>query len=161
MEYQVHLISSLFHHSKCSCLCLGIIWPSCINKNKINNDLEVAHPQSGSSPTWFLVELEFGNVVFGERGKLEYPEKNLSEKRREPTTNSTHMRRRRWDLNPGQINGRRVLSPLRHPLLPKEGENRLGSVAKLNEGISPSNIKFQITPLLALIFLWDVKLVYL
>ena len=145
---------------------LGIIWPSCINKNKINNDLEVAHPQSGSSPTWFLVELEFGNVVFGERGKLEYPEKILSEKilsekRGEPTTNSTHMRRRRWDLNPGQINGRRVLSPLRYPLLPKEGENRLGSVAKLNESISPSNIKFQITPLLALIFLSDVKLVYL
>ena len=71
------------------------------------------------------------------------------------------MRRRRWDLNPGQINGRRVLSPLRHPLLPKEGENRLGSVAKLNESISPANIKFQITPLLALIFLSDVKLVYL
>ena len=30
----------------------------------INNDLEVAHPQSGSSSTWFLVELEFGNVGF-------------------------------------------------------------------------------------------------
>ena len=72
-----------------------------------------------------------------------------------------NWRRRRWDLNPGQINGRRVLSPLRYPLLPKEGENRLGSVAKLNESISPSNIKFQITPLLALIFLSDVKLVYL
>ena len=138
MEYQVYLISSLFHHSKCSCLCLRIIWPS-----------------------WFLVELEFGNVVFGERGKPEYPEKNLSEKRREPTTNSTHMRRRRWDLNPGQINGRRVLSPLRHPLLPKEGENRLGSVAKLDESISPSNIKLRITPLLTLIFFSDVKLVYL
>ena len=162
MEYQVHLISSLFHHSKCSCLCLRIIWPSCINKNKINNDLEVAHPQSGSSPTWFLVELEFGNVVFGERGKPEYPEKNLLEKRREPTTNSTHMRRRRWDLNPGQIGGRRVLSPLRHPLLPKEGKNRLESVAKLNESISPSNIKLRITPLLVIeSFLSDVKLVYL
>ena len=32
--------------------------------NKINNDLEVAHPQSGSSSTRFLVELEFGNVGF-------------------------------------------------------------------------------------------------
>ena len=30
--------------------------------NKINNDLEVAHPQSGSSSTRFLVELEFRNV---------------------------------------------------------------------------------------------------
>ena len=25
------------------------------------------------------IELDFGNVGFGERGKLEYPEKNLSE----------------------------------------------------------------------------------
>ena len=30
-------------------------------------------------------------LVFKERGKLEYPEKNLSEQSREPTTNSTHM----------------------------------------------------------------------
>ena len=68
MEYQVHLISSLFHHSKCSCLCLGIIWPSCINKNKINNDLEVAHPQSGSSPTdsWSNWNLE---MLFLGRGE--------------------------------------------------------------------------------------------
>ena len=36
-------------------------------------------------------ELEFGNVVFKERGTPEYPEKNLSEQRREPTTNSTHI----------------------------------------------------------------------
>jgi len=30
-------------------------------------------------------------LVFEERGKREYPEKNLSEQRREPTTNSTHI----------------------------------------------------------------------
>ena len=30
-------------------------------------------------------------LVFEERGKPEYPEKNLSEQRREPTTNSTHI----------------------------------------------------------------------
>ena len=57
-------------------------------------------------------------LVFEERGKLEYLEKNLSEERREPTTNSTHIWRRRRDLNPGHIGGRQVLSPLRHPLLP-------------------------------------------
>ena len=34
-------------------------------------------------------------LVFEERGKPEYPEKNLSEQRREPTTNSTHIWRRR------------------------------------------------------------------
>jgi len=37
------------------------------------------------------LELKFGNVAFGEMGKPEYPEKNLSEQRREPTTNSTHI----------------------------------------------------------------------
>jgi len=30
-------------------------------------------------------------LVFEEMGKLEYPEKKLSEQRREPTTNSTHI----------------------------------------------------------------------
>ena len=58
-------------------------------------------------------------LFFGERGKPEYLEKNLPEKRREPTTNSTHIWRRRRDLNPGHIGGRRVLSTLSHPLLPK------------------------------------------
>ena len=37
-------------------------------------------------------------LVFGERGKPEYPEKNLSEQGREPTTNSTHIWRRRREL---------------------------------------------------------------
>ena len=56
-------------------------------------------------------------LVFEERGKLEYPEKNHSEPRREPTTNSTHIWRRHRDLNPGHIGGRWALPPLRHPLL--------------------------------------------
>jgi len=30
-------------------------------------------------------------LVFGERGKPEYPQKNLAQQGREPTTNSTHM----------------------------------------------------------------------
>ena len=36
---------------------------------------------------------------------------------REPT-NSTHIWRRIWELNPGHIGGRRVLSPLRHLCTP-------------------------------------------
>ena len=58
-------------------------------------------------------------LLFKERGKLEYPEKNLSEQGREPTTNSTYIWRRCRGSNPGHIGGRRVVSPLRHPLLPK------------------------------------------
>ena len=42
-------------------------------------------------------------LVFEERGKLEYPEKNLLEQRREPTTNSTLIWRRRRDLCPGHL----------------------------------------------------------
>ena len=45
------------------------------------------------------------------------------EQRREPTTNSTHIWRRCGDLNPGHIGGRRVLSPLRHPLLPNDNDD--------------------------------------
>ena len=57
-------------------------------------------------------------LVFEERGKPEYPEKNLSEQGREPTTNSTHIWRGRRDLNPDHIiDGRRALSPPRHPPL--------------------------------------------
>ena len=74
-----------------------------------NNNLE---PDSWSN--WNLKML-----VFEERGKPEYPEKNLSEQGRESTTNSTHIWRRRRDLNPGHIGGRRALSLLRHPLLLK------------------------------------------
>ena len=54
-------------------------------------------------------------LVFKEKGKPEYPEKNLSKQGREPTTNSTHIWRRRQDLNQGHIGGRRVLSALCHP----------------------------------------------
>ena len=61
-------------------------------------------------------------LVFKERGKPEYPEKNLSEQGREPTTNSTHIWRRRQDSNPGHIGGRRALSPLRHPCSPEKLE---------------------------------------
>ena len=39
----------------------------------MNDDLEVAHPQSGSSSTLFLVELEFGNVGFCREGKTGVP----------------------------------------------------------------------------------------
>ena len=54
----------------------------------------------------FKIELEFGSViVFEERGKPEKPEKNLSEQGRKPTTNSTHIWRRRQDLNPATLVG--------------------------------------------------------
>ena len=54
-------------------------------------------------------------LVFAERGKPEYLEKNLSEQRREPTTNSTQMWRRCRDVNSGPIGGRPVLSRLHFP----------------------------------------------
>ena len=54
--------------------------------------------------SWSNWNLEM--LVFEERGKPEYPEKNLSEQRREPTTNSTHIWHWRQDMNPGHIGGR-------------------------------------------------------
>ena len=67
--------------------------------------------------SWSNWNLEM--LVFEERGKPENPEKNLLEQRREPTTNSTHIWRRRRDLNPFHIGGKRVLSPLHHPCSPE------------------------------------------
>ena len=64
----------------------------------------------GLPVSWSNWNLEM--LVFEGREKPEYPEKNLSEQGREQTTNSTHIWRRRRDLNPGHICGRRVLSPL-------------------------------------------------
>jgi len=45
-------------------------------------------------------------LVFDERGKSEYLEKNLSEQRREPTTNSTHTLCQDWKSIPSHIGGR-------------------------------------------------------
>ena len=67
--------------------------------------------------SWSNWNLEM--FVFEEREKPECPEKNLSEQRRESTTNFTHIWHLRQDLNPGRIGGRRALSLLRHPLLPE------------------------------------------
>ena len=56
----------------CARVCEASKWYSLKGKNVLrgnNNDLEVAHPQSGSSSTWFLIELEFGNVGFWGEGK--------------------------------------------------------------------------------------------
>ena len=66
----------------------------------------------------FQIEL-LEMLDFKERGRSECLEQNLQEQGREPTTNSTKTWCRRQDMNPGHIGGRRVLSPLRHPLLPE------------------------------------------
>ena len=42
-------------------------------------------------------------LVFEEKGKPEYPEKNLSKQRRERTTNCNYVWSRHLDLNPGHI----------------------------------------------------------
>ena len=61
-------------------------------------------------------------LVFEERGKPEFPEKNLSEQSREPT-NSAHIWRQVRESNLGHIGGRRALSPLRQPCSPNTLRN--------------------------------------
>ena len=52
--------------------------------------MEVAHAQSTSSSTWFLIELEFGNAGFWGEGKTGVPgEKPLGAKER--TNNSEQV----------------------------------------------------------------------
>ena len=57
----------------------------------LRNDRLVAIKVSPSDCRHFQIELELECWFFEERGKPEYPEKNLSERRREPTINSTHI----------------------------------------------------------------------
>ena len=60
--------------------------------NNNNNNLEVAHPQSDSSSTRFLIELEFGNVGFwGERKTGVAGEKHLGAKERTNNKLNPHM----------------------------------------------------------------------
>ena len=78
-------------------------------------------------------------LVFEERSKTEYPphaskkkyKQDLAEQGKGPTTTSTHIWRRQRDLNPGHIDGRRVLSPLRHPLLYQVALNRVNVIAEI------------------------------
>ena len=62
--------------------------------------------------SWLNWNLEM--LVFEERGKPEYPEKNLLEQGREPATNSTHIWHQTWEMNLGHIGVSGVLSPLHH-----------------------------------------------
>ena len=79
-------------------------------KTYVNSGLEVAHAHSGSRLV-FLVEIEIWKCwLLRKARKTEYPAKIFSEHRKEPTTNSTHIWRRRRDLNSGHIGERRVLS---------------------------------------------------
>ena len=71
------------------------------------------HKKSLKPVCAFQIELEFGSVK--ERGRLEYPGKNLLEQGREPRRHFTHTWCQHQDLNQGHISGRQVLSPLCHP----------------------------------------------
>ena len=68
--------------------------------NRIKNDLEAAHPHSASSSTNPDRTENLEMLVVKEMSKLEHPKKNRLEQGREPTTNFTHLWRRRRDLNP-------------------------------------------------------------
>ena len=74
---------------------------------------------------FFRVNWNLEMLIFEERGKPEYPEKNLSEQGREPMTKSTHIWRPVWESNPSHIGGRPAweeanAQPLRHPCSPDE-----------------------------------------
>ena len=61
---------------------------------------------------WGCVQIKFNEMqVYEGRGKPEYPEKNLSEQRREPK-NSTHIWCRVWKSNPAHIGGRYATTAL-------------------------------------------------
>ena len=60
--------------------------------NNDDDDLKVAHPQSGSSSTRFLIKLEFGNVSFSGEGKAGVPgEKPLGARVRTDNKLKSHV----------------------------------------------------------------------
>ena len=62
------------------------------NNNNNSNNWEVAHPQSSSSSTQFLIELEFANVGFWGEGKTGVPaEKPLGARERTNNKLNPHM----------------------------------------------------------------------
>ena len=61
-------------------------------KKKSNKSIYIAHiPCEYVHMRTTNINRNLEMLVFEERGKPEYPEKNLSEQGREPTTNSTHI----------------------------------------------------------------------
>ena len=84
-------------------------------------DLQAKLDSVGSYEVRCHVTMPLGGavkLVFEERGKLKYPEVNLSKQRRDLTTNLTYVWCQCQDLNLGQISGRQVLSPLLHSFSP-------------------------------------------
>ena len=81
------------------------------------NSLGLTNLPSGSGSNWIWI------CWFLRRGKPEYPEKNLSEQGREPTTNSTHIWHRDRESNLGQlVRGKRsdhcaIPAPLNNKIL--------------------------------------------
>ena len=91
-----------------------------VHVNNNNYYLGVAHPQSGSSSTWFLVEIEFGNVGFWREGKTGVPGEKISRSKGE----NQQQTQPTYGVDAGiwtwaTLRGRRALSPLRYPLLPR------------------------------------------
>ena len=83
-NHKTRTFSQLFHSHEI--IMIMII----INNN--SNNLEVAHLQSGSLSTWFLIELEFANVGFWGEGKTGVPgEKPLGARERTNNKLNPHM----------------------------------------------------------------------
>ena len=59
-----------------------------VNQESANRTVKQEITLTGDT---FQIELEFRSVGFEERRKPAYPEKNLSEQGREPTTTSIHI----------------------------------------------------------------------
>ena len=76
-------------------------------KTNINkDDLEVGHPHNVVLCLPFLVELDFGNVGFGEEGKTPVPrEKHLEAREKTNHKLNLHIWCQHWDFNPATLLG--------------------------------------------------------
>ena len=100
--------------------------------------------------SWSNWNLEI--LDFEEKGKLEYPRKTSWSKGENQQTNSNHIWCRHWDLNPGHIGGRQVLSPVQHD------DSDKGKFKALKVGFSPFTCTFMSSVVIALPFLYNLLL---
>ena len=89
-----------------------------------------------------MVQLEFRKVGFWGEGRIGVPrKKNISDQRREPTTNSTQIWRLCRDLSSSHISERRAPSLLRHPLLSITNEGQYFRIREVILSKSPYRVQ--------------------
>ena len=116
--------------------------------------MQIVHPHSGSSSTWYLVELAFGNVGFWEEGKTGVPgEKPLEARWRTNNKLNPHMASTPgFEPGPHWWEASALTTAL--PLLPRKKPWTLSYSALMSSWSGPVDVKKWNTSDLTNLCLW-------